>query len=86
MSFPLLLSLNILTFVLILYLFWKARGVSSPRSRAEESKPLKNVKDYMRRYLSQGYTVANMKNFLITQGYPKDLVERASREIDAEGR
>lgn len=79
-----LLSILSLLMVAVVYLVWKTSSKVTAHARREESKPLKNVKDYMRRYLVQGYTVQNMKTFLLTQGYPKDLVEQAAQEINTE--
>lgn len=80
-----LLGVNLVTLALIVYLLWKTRGGLLRAAGREDSKPLSNVKDYLRRYLAQGYNLQGMKTFLITQGYPRDLIERAAREVQGEG-
>lgn len=83
-SFNILLIVNMITFALVVYLLFRSQEKSVGPKHKEEAKPLKNIKDYMRRYQAQGYQVENMKSFLIAQGYPRDLVEQAARDMDAE--
>lgn len=86
-----LFGMNLLTLGLVLYLFFRPGGSSSSSAGtsgkigAKDAKALKNIKDYMQRYQAQGYQVNNMKTFLITQGYPQDLVEQAAKELQAQG-
>jgi len=83
-SFNILLLVNLITFALVIYLLFRSQEKAVGPKHKEETKPLKNIKDYMRRYQAQGYQVENMKSFLIAQGYPRDLVEQAARDMEAE--
>ncbi len=59
----------------------KIENNKNEKNRAAKRISKEKIKKYVQKYLDKGYTTSYLKQFLLDQGYDKDLVEKTYSEL-----